>query len=166
MAAPSAEIISADIIDPVATPCAEIISANSINLVLPSSDNIDPVAAPSAEIISAEIISADIVNPVDALSADIIDPVLAPSADNIDQVAAPSAEIISADIIDPIKVQSSFKSNCSFFDLCTIPKRERKPRKRRAVHNFLLTSDSHLQFVKDSTEKKETKKVSNKEFID
>jgi len=56
------------------------------------------------------------------------------------------------------EMQSYNNSNCSFFDLCAVPKRERKPIKRRTMHNFLLTSDSHLQFVKDSIEKKKPRK--------
>jgi len=56
------------------------------------------------------------------------------------------------------EMQSYSNSYCSFFDLCAIPKRERKPTKRRVVHNFLLTSDSHLEFVKESIEKKKPRK--------
>ena len=76
---------------------------------------------------------------------------LAPDCEQPTSVACANRRVL-------IEVQSSNNTKCSFFDLCTIPKRERKPTKRRTVHNFLLTSESHLQFVKDSIERKKPKK--------
>ena len=76
---------------------------------------------------------------------------LAPDCEQPTSVACANRRVL-------IEVQSSNNTKCSFFDLCTIPKRELKPTKRRTVHNFLLTSESHLQFVKDSIERKKPKK--------
>ena len=72
----------------------------------------------------------------------------APAEDHVDH-ARPAGRIIPP--------TTTGISGCSFFDLCTIPTRQRRPVKRRVNYNFHLTNDSHMQYVKGVVEKKKPK---------
>jgi len=83
-----------------------------------------------------------------------------PETDNVSAIRQSEVEMIVQNSAHTSNTQSQVdcqqESGCSFFDLCKIPTRERRATKRRAV-NFHLTSESHIDFVKDSLAKKKPK---------
>jgi len=137
-------------------PMAELLAQQEPNIAVSRCDN-QPMAADNTSVVAETSAQHDPNSKVPdyekqpTVVNNTSSALLAPDCEQPTSVACANRRVL-------IEVQSSNNTKCSFFDLCTIPKRERKPTKRRTVHNFLLTSESHLQFVKDSIERKKPKK--------